>query len=127
MAYYEYAGNMHVHSTYSDGTLPHSEIARAAAAAGLSFVIVTDHNLWVDGLEDYYDGVAVLIGEETHDVRRNPQSNHMLVYNANCELARNAGDPQQLVDEVNQHGGLSFLAHPIEYGSRIGPRLQAIP
>jgi len=127
MSYYEYAGNPHVHSTYSDGTLLHAEIARAAATAGLNFVIVCDHNLWVDGLEGYYDGVAVLVGQEIHDVRRQPQSSHLLAFNANTELAPKAGDPQQLINEINNHGGVSFLAHPFEYGSRIHEGLDAIP
>ena len=51
---YEYAGNLHMHTTYSDGAGTHAEIARAAVRAGLDFVVVTDHNVWVDGLEGYY-------------------------------------------------------------------------
>jgi len=51
--YREYAGNLHIHSVYSDGSGRHAEIAEAAAAAGLNFVIVTDHNVRVEGLEGY--------------------------------------------------------------------------
>ena len=127
MSYFEYAGNPHVHSSYSDGTLLHAEIARAASAAGLNFVIVTDHNLWVNGLDGYTDGVAVLIGQELHNVRRQPQSSHLLAFNANAELAPKAGDPQQLINTINERGGSAFLAHPFEYGSRIREGLEAIP
>ena len=45
---HEYAGNMHMHTRYSDGTVWHADIAAAAIDAGLDFVIVTDHNIWVD-------------------------------------------------------------------------------
>ena len=126
MKLYEYAGNLHIHTPYSDGTALHADVARAAAQAGLDFVIVTDHNVWVDGCEGYYDRVLLLVGEEIHDVRRRPQANHLLAYNAEAELAPLAADPQQLIDEVNRRGGFSYLAHPHEYGSPLAPGLNAI-
>ncbi|RLC91619.1 MAG: hypothetical protein DRI79_02340 [Chloroflexi bacterium] len=126
MSIYEYVGNPHVHTPYSDGEALHAEVAQAAAKAGLDFVIVTDHNVWVDGVEGYYDKVLLLVGEEIHDVRRRPQANHLLVYNAEAELAPLASDPQGLIDEVNRRGGFCYLAHPFEYRSPISPDLVAI-
>jgi hypothetical protein len=127
MSIYEYAGNPHVHTPYSDGEALHAEVARAAAEAGLNFVIVTDHNVWVDGCEGYYDKVLLLVGEEIHDVRRRPQANHLLAYNVEAELAPLASDPQRLIDEVNQRGGFCYLAHPYEYSSPLSPDFAAIP
>ena len=124
---YEYVGNPHVHTRYSDGEALHAEVAQAAAEAGLDFVIVADHNLWTEGVEGYYGKVLLLVGEEIHDVRRKPQANHLLVYNAEAELAPLASDPQNLIDEVNRRGGFSYLAHPHEYGSPLSPDLAAIP
>jgi len=124
---YEYTGNLHVHTSYSDGQALHTQVVRAAAEAKLDFVIVTDHNVWVDECEGYYDYVLLLVGEEIHDVRRQPQANHLLVYNAESELAPLASDPQGLIDAVNQRGGFCYLAHPYEYGSNISPGLDAIP
>ncbi len=124
---YEYAGNPHVHTTYSDGTAVHAEIAQAAAKAKLDFVIVTDHNVWVDGCERQYGQLLLLVGEEIHDVRRQPQANHLLAYHAEAELATQASNPQTLIDAVNERGGLCYLAHPIEYGSSYSPDLMAIP
>jgi hypothetical protein len=51
---YEYAGNLHMHTPFSDGMGTYDEIASAALRAGLDFVIVTDHNVWVEGPEGYY-------------------------------------------------------------------------
>jgi hypothetical protein len=127
MTVYEYVGNPHVHTPYSDGTALHGEIAEAAAKAGLDFVIVTDHNVWVDGVERHYGKVLLLVGEEVHDVRRQPQANHLLIYNAESELVPLAAHSQGLIDAVSQRGGLCFLAHPFEYRSPIGPDLMAIP
>jgi predicted metal-dependent phosphoesterase TrpH len=50
---FEAVGNMHMHTYYSDGEAWHDEIAEAAIAAGLDFVIVTDHNVLVKGVEGY--------------------------------------------------------------------------
>lgn len=115
---YEYAGNLHVHTVYSDGTGTHEQVAQAALQAGLDFVAVTDHNVWVSGLERYHsDGqrrLLMLIGEEIHDQAREPQKNHLLVYGAGRELAPLAPDPQSLLDAVAQAGGLAFLAHPVD-------------
>src|SRR5512136_2896511 len=99
-AYYEYAGNMHVHTTYSDGTALHSEAAHAAEEAGLNFVFTTDHNVWVHGVEGYYGKVLLLAGEELHDVQRRPGSCHLLVYHAEEELAPKAPQPQAAIDEA---------------------------
>jgi hypothetical protein len=126
MSIYEYVGNLHVHTTYSDGTARHAEVAQAAVKAGLDFVIVTDHNVWVEGCERHYGKVLLLVGEEVHDVRRQPQANHLLAYHAESELALLAPDPQALINAVNEGGGLCFLAHPVEYGSRISPDLAPI-
>jgi hypothetical protein len=115
----ELVGNMHMHSVYSDGTATHREIAEAATRAGLDWVIVTDHNIWVEGVAGYYSDVLLLVGEEVHDCRRVPQANHLLVYGAGCGLAPLAADPQAVIQAANERGGLTFLAHPVEYASRV--------
>lgn len=117
---HEYSGNLHMHTPYSDGEAYHTEIAQAALLAGLDFIIVTDHNVLVQGVEGYYSSdagesrrhVLLLTGEEIHDRTRLPQVNHLLVYGAERELAACAADPQGLINAVNAAQGLCFLAHP---------------
>jgi hypothetical protein len=110
--------NLHMHTPYSDGYGTHKEIAQAAINAGLDAVIVTDHNVWVNGPSGYYKEdngrVLMLIGEEIHDQARNPQKNHLLVIGANQELATLANDLKRLLAEVRKVGGLAFLAHPTD-------------
>lgn len=127
MILHEIVANPHVHTPYSDGTWYHAEVAQAAAEAGLDLVIVTDHNVWVDEVEGYYDGVLLLVGEEVHDVQRLPQCNHLLIFGAEDEMAPHPTDSQQLINEVKEKGGLCFLAHPVERSSPLGPELAAIP
>ncbi|MGH2537633.1 MAG: CehA/McbA family metallohydrolase [Candidatus Promineifilaceae bacterium] len=118
MSYFTAAGNLHMHTPFSDGVLLHAAIAEQAIRAGLDFVIVTDHNVWVDGVEGYYETeqgrVLLLVGEEVHDRRRRPQANHCLIYGAERELSRCAPDPQHLIDETTVAGGFTFLAHPFD-------------
>lgn len=114
----ELSVNLHIHSTYSDGTNSHAEIAQAAQETGLDVVIVTDHNLLVQGIEGYYgenqDRVLLLAGEEIHNRTLSDQKNHLLVFGAERELIDKGNDPQALVDAVAQAGGVSFIAHPVE-------------
>lgn len=112
---HEVIGNLHMHTPYSDGEWYHDAIAQAASKAGLDFVIVTDHNLWVDGPQGYHHNVLTLIGEEVHNPRRWPQVDHCLVFGAEAELSQCAENPQQLIDAVRQRGGLAFIAHPFDY------------
>ncbi len=108
--------NLHMHTRYSDGTGSHADIAAAAVRAGLDAVIVTDHNVLVQGAEGYVKQgkrrVLMLIGEEVHDQNRIPQKNHLLVFGAGHEVAPLAADPSALIRAVRQAGGLSFIAHP---------------
>jgi hypothetical protein len=118
MSNHEISGNLHMHTPFSDGEKYHAEIADKAIEAGLDFVIVTDHNIWVDGVEGYYENdygrVLLLTGEEVHNVRREPQASHFLAYGAEQELAALAPDPQTLIDTTLKSGGFGFLAHPHE-------------
>ncbi len=110
--------NLHMHTTYSDGHGKHRDIAEAALHTGLDAVIVTDHNVWVNGPQDYYENgdqkVLMLIGEEIHDQARDPQKNHLLVFGAEKELATQASEPRHLLESVRNAGGLSFVAHPVD-------------
>ncbi|MDT8305894.1 MAG: CehA/McbA family metallohydrolase [Anaerolineae bacterium] len=115
---HEYAGNLHIHTRFSDGEKWHREVAHDAARAGLDFIVVTDHNVWVRGVEGYYEfeqgPVLLLTGEEVHDTRRQPQANHFLVYGAEQEMSPHAPEPQRLIDATNAAGGCGFIAHPYE-------------
>lgn len=115
--------NLHMHTTYSDGTATHAQIADAAIKAGIDAIIVTDHNVYVDGLTGYFRSgdqqVLLIVGEEIHDQIREPQKNHLLVIGGGRELSTLAKDPQNLIDNVNKSGGLTFIAHPIDPASRL--------
>jgi hypothetical protein len=110
--------NLHMHTRYSDGAGSHADIAAAAMHAGLDAVIVTDHNVLVNGPAGYKKAgdrrVLMLVGEEIHDQARNPQKNHLLVFGTPRELSTYAYDPQLLIDTATRDGALTFIAHPID-------------
>jgi hypothetical protein len=117
MSFYEYVGNMHVHTTYSDGEWNHAAIAEAAQSVGLDFIMFTDHNIWLHGIEGYYGDdehgyILLLSGEEVHDRTRIPPGNHLLIYGAEKEAVLYGYDLSVLVKAVDEAGGLTFLAHP---------------
>ncbi len=108
--------NIHMHTTYSDGSGSHADLGRIALKTNVDVLLVTDHNVLVEGVNAYYrDGkrrVLLLACEEIHDQARDPQKNHLLVFGANKELAPFANNPQSLIDAVRDAGGISFIAHP---------------
>ena len=110
--------NLHMHTTYSDGSGTHADLGQAALKTNVDVLLVTDHNTWVQGMDSYYrqgSKLALLLAcEEIHDQDRDPQKNHLLVFGAGRELADLADDPQNLIDAIKDLGGLSFIAHPVD-------------
>jgi hypothetical protein len=110
--------NLHIHTTYSDGSATYLELGQAALKTGVDVLLVTDHNVLVKGVDTYFQNegkrALLLVCEEIHDQDRNPQKNHLLVFGVNQELSTLADDPQTLISNVYSLGGLSFLAHPVD-------------
>lgn len=112
--FYGLRGNVHMHTTLSDGTLDHEALARIAGEAGLDFIIVTDHNVYHPGLDGWRGDTLLLVGEEVHDPQRERQSSHLLCFDIGEDVSEYAADPQAVIDAVAAQGGFSFLAHPFE-------------
>jgi hypothetical protein len=110
---YSYPGNIHIHSLHSDGSGTFEQIAAAAASAGVSFVIITDHET-LHGLpeEGIRRGVVVLVGVEL-----NRKFNHYLALGLTGTVPSDDEQPQEVIDRVQAGGALGFIAHPFEKGS----------
>lgn len=122
---HEYAGAIHIHSTYSDGTGEIPEIARDASDSGLDFIMMSDHNSLrarKDGWEGWRDNVLVIIGYEIND--RNDR-NHYLAFGLD-ETVGVRISAQEYVRRVRERGGVGFLAHPDECRNQL-PEHPAYP
>lgn len=109
---HEAVGAVHLHSHYSDGSLPIEEIAAIAGRKGLDFLMFSDHNTLAPkraGLEGWHDRVLVLIGCELND---KDDKNHYLAFRLDEEVR---GDrAEEYVSRVKEAGGFGVIAHPAE-------------
>ena len=109
----EWVGAIHVHTVASDGGGTVDEVARAARAAGLDFVTLTDHNTWAMPAPIYRDGRLLVLGEEA-----SVPAGHILVIGGDDPEVRRTrrsaaaerGTP--LGPSVPAGGGLRIVAHP---------------
>lgn len=102
-------GAYHVHSTRSDGSGTPDEIAAAAAAAGLHFVIFTDHG---DGTAidppTYRHGVLCIEGVEISTT-----SGHVVALGVSKPSDYPlAGEARDVIEDVHRLGGVAIAAHP---------------
>ncbi|NLW21334.1 MAG: CehA/McbA family metallohydrolase [Clostridiales bacterium] len=110
----EYKGNLHLHTTASDGRLSPLEAAQAYEAAGYDFIAVTDHRR-LTILEDYQGPMALLRGIELDDNLSQSEVIHLLGIGVDQDFTRHLrpGLPsQEALELIHAHGGLCFLAHP---------------
>jgi len=109
---FNYPGNIHIHSSYSDGSGSIDQIAAAASSAGLNFVVIADHET-LAGLpeESITNGVVVLVGAEINRLH-----SHYLAFDIDRLIEPDEKNPQNVIDRVNEEGGLGFIAHPFEKG-----------
>ncbi len=111
---FEYVGNLHIHTTHSDGGGSTKEIAAVARTVGLDFIALNDHSYLAQlhlEEEGYYKGILVLVGSEI-----GTRSHHYLAYDIKNQVDGEGSSPQELIDAVSTQGGFGFLAHPFEKG-----------
>ncbi len=103
------SGVAHIHTTHSDGGGTIADVASAAAAAALDFVIVTDHNsLAGKPLEGYGEaGVLTIVGTEIAN-----HEGHLLAFGLPAPTYRFSGDGLDTLRDLDDLGSLTFAAHP---------------
>jgi PHP domain-containing protein len=100
---------MHVHTNRSDGTAPVDEVLRAAARAGLQFVIVTDHGdaTRAPDLPDYRNGVLYIDAVEI-----STENGHLVALGLPKAPYPLAGEGRDVVEDIHRLGGIAIAAHP---------------
>lgn len=109
--YYEYAGALHMHTIYSDGTGDFDRLAAAGRTAGVDFLVTSDHDTLrpiADGREGWYDGLLILVGIEI-----SVEAGHYFAMNLPFGFTCEGMTSQECINAVNAAGGIGFLAHPV--------------
>ena len=118
-----YKGNLHMHTTISDGRITPEEAKEIYQKAGYDFIAITDHRK--PGKSGTYKNMLLLSGAEwDYGNNKDYPVYHILAigtendldlprYYANGELPNgNTILPQEIINRINQSGGLAVLAHP---------------
>ncbi len=108
-------GDMHMHTTVSDGRDPPDRVVLAAHERGLDFIAVTDHDSFEGAIrarraaEGMGLDIIVVVGNEVRTTRGD-----VLVYCAGKVPDRLPRDPLELVDYMHEEGCLVVPAHPFD-------------
>jgi hypothetical protein len=103
-------GAYHIHTNRSDGSGTLDDVARAAAEAGLQFVIVTDHDAATRAPEppQYRHGVLVIDAVEISTI-----SGHLVALGLRDASPYPLGaEARDTIEDVHRMGGWVVAAHP---------------
>lgn len=108
-------GNLHAHTTQSDGDKTPEECIALYKAQGYDFLAITDHRKRFAGYED--DSFLVIPAAEYHRnfLKEAPEyAYHITGVGLAHDIAQDDSfSPQDIVDAIHAAGGFCTLAHPI--------------
>ena len=109
-------GAFHVHTNRSDGRGSPSDVAAAAARAGLRFVILTDHGDATRAPDPptYRSGVLCLDGVEI-----STNGGHYIAVDMPASPYPLGGEVRAVVEDVERLGGFGVIAHPVSPRSEL--------
>lgn len=106
-----FRGNLHSHTTGSDGLLSAVELASWYRDRGYHFLFITDHNRVTDVSDCRLSGMLVMPGAEILLHWEEPLKAEILALGIDRVAPIPAG-PQEVIDDVLSQQGLAFLSHP---------------
>ncbi|MEW6751971.1 MAG: CehA/McbA family metallohydrolase [Candidatus Latescibacterota bacterium] len=107
-------GNLHAHTTRSDGQREPQDVIDDYAERGHGFLMLSDHDIYTS-LRDYAQldprGMCLIPGNEI-----SANGPHLLHVGATCRVDPEA-DRQRVIDQVQATGGFAIFNHPNWYAS----------
>ncbi len=110
----EYKGNLHMHTSMSDGLLTPMQAVQAYEARGYDFLAITDHRR-ITRLPEYEGRLLLLSGIELDEEPTEREVIHLLgigVGESLMEAVRPGMKAQEYIQAILTAGGVPFLAHP---------------
>lgn len=110
-----YKGNLHTHTTRSDGRLKPEETIELYKNNGYDFITLTDH--WV--VSETINGDILQISGCEYDTGNDVVDGiyHIVAIGIGSDINLNRTDirppAQDIIDAVNNNGGYAILAHPV--------------
>ncbi len=110
--FYDYAGAVHIHSTYSDGAGTVEQVTAAANRAGLDYVVLCDHSSLearTDGKGGWHGRTLLLVGTEI-----TTDSGHLLALGVPASFVPAPHEAEAAQAAIKESGGLGFVALPCD-------------
>lgn len=105
-------GNLHTHTTHSDGDMTLEDTVRYYAADGYDFLSITDHHVVSDVSGVDGGGMLLVPGEEVSIAEEpGPDCVHVAAIGIREVIGRLA-TAQEVIDATNAAGGIAIVAHP---------------
>ncbi len=102
-------GNLHTHTTSSDGPRPHQEMIDDYASRGYGFLAISDHDIYTSTVDyEGFEGRGLVLIPGNEISANGP---HLLHVNAHGLVEPHA-DRQQVLDDVAVSGGFALFNHP---------------
>jgi len=107
-------GNLHSHTTVSDGPLSPKELVDAYHKKGYDFLVLTDHRKVVkDAPSLSTKGMVVIRGAELHpDNHYGGSLYHFVAVDIPGDYDTSGKHGQEVIDDIVAQGALVYLAHP---------------
>ena len=111
-------GNIHMHSTNSDGLKSPADAVAWYRDAGYDFVALSDHRVVSDTTAYAQPGFVTIPGIEMHgpDPYTGERYHILATGVSGFERSDDSWGPQEAIDRVNAGGGLAVMAHPYWLG-----------
>lgn len=107
-------GNIHTHTTSSDGALDTHQISTLYHSKGYDFLFITDHGKVTDvnGLSDSFGGELLVIPGVELGIGESAVGTKYHLVGLNLGHLIESDDPQSAIDEIVKEGGEAVIAHP---------------
>ena len=125
-----YKGDLHCHSTHSDGSHPMGDVFEYAYSIGLDYIALTDHNAishmyFLPDYQELYDDMLLING-----VEMTSYTGHANIFNIVEYIPYQGSTPEydinEVIDMVHDKGGYFSTNHPFPLNIYVNDHLHGL-